>query len=160
MKETVLTQIAQVEKMSMKELKIKYMELYGTDALPVQNNKSYLFRRVAYMIQEQAFGGLSETAKTRIDELINEQDPLNAIRQKQAKIAANIAKSAEAVTSSRDLRLPLPGTVITKHYKDGIIHVKVLDKGFDYNGKAYKSLSRIACEITGDHVNGFTFFKL
>jgi hypothetical protein len=157
MKETVLAQIAQIEKMSIKELKVKYIELYGDDALP-QSNKMYLFRRIAFKIQEQAYGGLLETAKARIDELITEYDPLSNLGKSKRKKAT--VEQSSPFQPPRKRSFPLPGTVITKHYKDTVIHVKVLQKGFEYNGKVYNSLSRIACVITGSHLSGFTFFSI
>jgi hypothetical protein len=50
--------------------------------------------------------------------------------------------------------------MIHKKYKGQDIHVKVLDKGFEYNDKRYRSLSSVALEITGAHWNGFSFFNL
>ena len=38
--------------------------------------------------------------------------------------------------------------------------VKVLEDGFEYEGRQYKSLSKIASEIEGTRWNGFTFFGL
>ena len=38
--------------------------------------------------------------------------------------------------------------------------VKVLDEGFEFEGRPYKSLSNIATEIAGTRWNGFTFFAL
>jgi hypothetical protein len=36
----------------------------------------------------------------------------------------------------------------------------VLDKGFEYDGRRFKSLSAIAQEATGSKWNGFLFFGL
>jgi hypothetical protein len=36
----------------------------------------------------------------------------------------------------------------------------VLDDGFEYDGRQYRSLSAIAIEITGTRWNGFLFFGL
>lgn len=38
--------------------------------------------------------------------------------------------------------------------------VKVLDEGFEYEGRTYKSLSKIASEIAGTRWNGYIFFDL
>ncbi|MFA5840251.1 MAG: DUF2924 domain-containing protein [Candidatus Margulisiibacteriota bacterium] len=153
MKESILTQIMQLEKMSTKELVAKYNELFGDTALP-QNNKPYLFKRIAYKLQEIEYGGLSEQTKSKIHDLIQQEDPINSLGNKKKRITAVVA------SSSRDGRLPFPGTVITKHYKDKVIEVTVLEKGFEYNGKPYKSLSKIAGEVTGTHWSGFAFFGI
>lgn len=60
----------------------------------------------------------------------------------------------------RDPRLPEPGTVLEKTYKGETYQVKVLDDGFEYNGTHFRSLSRVACEITGQIWNGYLFMGL
>lgn len=101
--------------------------------------------------EKQGLTGLSDEAKARLDEFITAYDPINnkALRQNGA-----------GETKIRDRRLPIPGTVISKVYKGTIIDVKVLDKGFEYDGKAYRSLSSIAGAVTGQHWNGYLFFGL
>ena len=59
-----------------------------------------------------------------------------------------------------DDRLPPPGTIITRPYKGAVLHVKVLAKGFEYEGNEYHSLSAVAKAITGSHCNGFLFFRM
>ncbi|MCK5180657.1 MAG: DUF2924 domain-containing protein [Candidatus Omnitrophica bacterium] len=61
---------------------------------------------------------------------------------------------------TRDQRLPIPGTIITKKYKNQLIEVKVLEKGFEYKGKHYKTLTSVSEEVTGSHWSGYEFFNL
>jgi len=65
-----------------------------------------------------------------------------------------------SVAPSHDARLPLAGTLLVKEYKGKNVVVKVLDEGFEYNGRRFTSLSAIAQEITGTKWNGFRFFGL
>ena len=111
-------------------------------------------RKTAYTTQEQAHGGLSVEAKDRLNEFITAYDPINnkALRQNGADLASK--------GRIRDRRLPIPGTVISKVYKSTIINVKVLDKGFEFDGKTYRTLSSIAGAVTGQHWNGYLFFGL
>jgi hypothetical protein len=51
------------------------------------------------------------------------------------------------------------GSPQDKEYKGKLLEVKVLEKGFEYDGKAYRTLSAVAKAITGDHWNGYLFFK-
>jgi hypothetical protein len=51
--ESVLRQLNALCAMSIKELKVRYKELYGEDDPPSQ--KDYLLRRIAYKIQEKAY---------------------------------------------------------------------------------------------------------
>lgn len=62
--------------------------------------------------------------------------------------------------SSRDSRLPVVGTVLTREYKGKKIAVTVLDKGFEYKGEVYRSLTAVADTVTGSHLNGYRFFGL
>ena len=61
---------------------------------------------------------------------------------------------------ARDNRLPVVGTVITKTYHGQTIEVKVLENGFEYQGKIYKSISRVAMEIVKRPISGYVFFGL
>lgn len=52
------------------------------------------------------------------------------------------------------------GTVIHREH-DGVVHeIRVLNDGFEYQGRHYTSLSTIAREVTGTSWNGFLFFGL
>ena len=59
-----------------------------------------------------------------------------------------------------DPRLPRPGTILTRTFRDQNITVQVLEKGFEYEGKVYRSLSAVARQISGTQWNGFSFFRL
>jgi hypothetical protein len=142
----VLDQIAAMRKLSVGGLREKYRELFGEET--ASRNKKYLFKRLAYRVQERKYGGLSERAKKRAEELAKDAP----IRRGRLKV--------EVPERSRDPRLPSPGTVLTRTFGKHEHSVKVLKDGFDYKGKAYRSLSAIAREITGTSWNGFTFFGL
>ena len=134
------------------ELLKRYKEFYGEDA--TGTHKTYLWRKIAYKLQEQEHGGLSAKAKGKLKTLIEEFDPINnkALRPDKPMVSQQ--------ASVKDKRLPIPGTVITKEYKGANYQVKVLEKGFEYNAKIYKTLSAIAKEISGAHWNGYLFFNL
>ena len=76
------------------------------------------------------------------------------------KAAAPKAKRAPKVNADRDPRLPKVGTVLRKTHR-GIEHeITVLADGFEWNGQTYRSLSKIANEITGTTWNGFLWLGL
>ena len=60
----------------------------------------------------------------------------------------------------RDNRLPAPGSFITKTYRGKTIEVKVLENGFEYDGKVFKSISRVAMTIVKRQISGYVFFGL
>ncbi len=59
-----------------------------------------------------------------------------------------------------DRRIPPPGTVLLRKYKDQSIAVTVLENGFEWEGREYGSLSAVAKAVTGSHLNGVRFFHL
>ena len=64
------------------------------------------------------------------------------------------------VASDLDPRLPPPGSCLEREYKGRRIIVRVLVDGFEFDGRAYRSLSAIAREVTGTKWNGFAFFDM
>jgi len=147
-----MDEIMALKNAPVEELQKRYKELYGEDVSGT--HKTYLWRKIAYKLQEQKHGSLSPMAKGKIKALIEEYDPINnkALRPDKPMVSQQ--------APAKDKRLPIPGTVITKEYKGSPYQVKVLEKGFEYNGKIYKTLSAIAKEITGAHWNGYLFFNL
>lgn len=91
-------------------------------------------------------------------EIANTVNPLAQLMRKNKYRAEK--RATENKKSLRDVRLPLAGAVLEKKYKGREISVKVLEIGFEYNGKYYKSLSAVACAITGQHISGYHFFGL
>lgn len=74
---------------------------------------------------------------------------------------AKVATTAKtAPPRERDPRLPKPGGVLTRTFKGKEIKVEVLDAGFAYDGKTWRSLSAIAKEVSGTSWNGYLFFGL
>ena len=50
--------------------------------------------------------------------------------------------------------------MLTRKYRGQLVAVKVLAKGFEYDGENYRSLSAVAKVVTGSHWNGLLFFGL
>lgn len=151
-------EVAAMQRMTMKELRAKYAEVFseGTNA----NNKGWLVKRIAWRLQALAEGGLSERARQRAGELANDAD----VRLSPPKAKAPITPAERTQTTilrfKGDRRLPPPGTVLTRKYKGETLHVTVLADGFEFEGERYKSLSAVAKTVTGSHCNGFHFFQL
>ena len=156
-------EIKALREMTVSELRDRYREVFGEESR--SNHKDWLWKRVAWRIQELAEGGLSERAVQRAKELANEADvrvrpPRDAFSDSEAE-GADVAQTSRAtVRRVRDRRLPIPGTVLTRKYNGQQIAVRVLARGFEYDSQRYRSLSAIAREVTGSHWNGYLFFGL
>ncbi|NTV28781.1 MAG: DUF2924 domain-containing protein [Candidatus Omnitrophica bacterium] len=142
-----------LKKASLEELKVKCAELSGQEA-PCSNNKVFLWRKIAYRLQEIEYGSLSSETQSRISELIERYDPINN------KIFRPQQNTKKGRMGGRDARLPIPGAIIRKEYKGQILEVKVLEKGFEYQSQIYRTLSAVAKAVTGAHWNGHLFFKI
>jgi hypothetical protein len=53
-----------------------------------------------------------------------------------------------------------PGTRLVRRWRDEVQQVTVLEDGYEYQGQRYRSLSKIATEITGTKWSGPVFFGL
>jgi len=157
MNEKIAQEVQTLKNAELSQIQARYKELFSGPEM-TSTNKPYLIKKVTYKLQELAEGGLSDEAKMRIIELIEKYDPINNKALRPQVLSAG--KNVVSIPFMRDKRLPIPGTVIYKKYKNQDIHVKILDKGFEYKDKYYRSLSAVAFELTGAHWNGFSFFNL
>ncbi len=154
MKLNIDHEVAALEQMTVGQLQQRYVEVFNE---PVRSRrKQYLIRRIAWRLQADAEGGLTERALRRAEELANIAD----VRVTPPRAATGRAASATPPTSAADRRLPPAGTAITRRYKGRLVSVIVLPDGFEYDGEQYKSLSAVAKAITGSHMNGFRFFNI
>ncbi len=158
MNTSVVGKIAALRQMTVAELQGEWLKLYGEPTR--SRNKQYLWRRLAWRVQELAHGGLSDAAKATISELAPEsftraRTPLNG-----NDAAAAGDHNQHQHRGHRDARLPTPGTVLTRQYKGQEIRVTALDDGFEWDGRRYGSLSAVAGAVTGSKWNGKLFFGL
>ncbi|MBV9502794.1 MAG: DUF2924 domain-containing protein [Acidobacteriaceae bacterium] len=152
MDDAVRMQIESLRKLKIAELKTRYRDLFG-EASP-SYNRAHLFRRIAWRLQAQAEGDLSERARQRA-KLAND---LDLRRQAPRRFWHELECNGEL--PNRDPRLPPTDTVLDRVYQGQIVRVTVLASGFEYEGKHYASLSAIAYRVTGTRWNGFHFFGL
>jgi Protein of unknown function (DUF2924) len=141
MTNSVLAQLAALPSKTTTELKQLWRDLY--DREPPPYNKPFLVKRLAYRIQELAYGGLSARAEAKLDRLIDEEE---------ARLNGTLPK--------RRGDRPIAGTRLIREWK-GVEHtVTVLADGYEYQGRPYKSLSAIARAITGTRWNGPLFWGI
>jgi hypothetical protein len=157
----VAKELAALQRMSVAALCEKYTEVFGEAT--TTGNRTWLVRRIAWRIQANAEGDLSERAKARAAELARDADlRITAPRQKPAvlPLVRDGTRTGTLPQEKSDDRLPPPGSVLTRKYKGDMVQVKVLASGFEYAGAVYGSLSAVAKAVTGSHCNGFLFFGL
>lgn len=157
-----IAEIQALRRMTVAELRVRWVEICGSE--PRSRNRDYLWRRLAWKVQERANGGLSGAARARLAELASELS-LGDLRVRPPKgfdpnAIANAAEVAVSARPIRDPRLPRPGTVLVRPYRGRDLRVLVLDDGFEWDGRRFGSLSETARAITGQHWNGRLFFGL
>ena len=139
-----------LERLTVGELHARYAELFGESAR--SRHRQYLIRKIAWRLQADAEGGLSERVKARVAELAD----IGFARTTPPRYRKPPAISVQ----QRDPRLPPVGAVVRRVYKGRELHVLVMENGFEHDGVQYASLSAVAKSVTGSHVNGFLFFGL
>jgi len=140
-KQDVLGRLAALADATMGDLKEQWRSLFGAEAPPY--SRKFLESRLAYRIQELAYGGLKPETVKRLEALGEQIDgkniTLRRIRQEQR---------------------PITGTRLLREWQ-GVEHVVTVQRdGFEWQGRPYQSLSAIARAITGTRWNGWVFFGL
>lgn len=148
-------EVAELQRMTAKQLRQKYAEAFGEETC--SNNKVWMIKRIAWRLQARAEGGLSDRARQRAAELADDADL--RFRPPSMKAASEDAP-VRVLKFQADDRLPPPGTVLLRKYKGEVLQVRVRPDGFEYDGKVFTSLSAVAKAITGSHCNGFAFFRI
>ena len=141
MTDTTLAQVTALKILPTSTLKQRWRDLFETEPPPY--NRRFLESRLAYRIQELAYGGLRPETVARLEELGEQLDG--------GKID---------VRRKRGDDRPIAGTKLIREWQ-GVEHaVTVTNGGYEWQGRPYRSLSAIANAITGTRWNGWVFFGL
>ena len=155
---TVIATIERLQDLKIPALKKRYQELFGEASK--SSNKQFLFRRIAWRVQANAEGDLSERARRRAADIADDRDlRMRAPKEFVARPDTGFG-SGDRTRPPRDGRMPEPGTLLTRRIGDRQIVVQVLKDGFEYESRRFRSLSAIAREVTGTRWNGLLFFGL
>jgi len=137
----VLPGLAALRRDTIAELKDQWRSLFGSE--PPAFSRPFAESRLAYRIQELAYGGLTPATLERLEALGEQLDGGNVVLRR-----------------IRHDDKPIAGTRLIREYR-GIEHcVTVRQEGYEYQGRPYGSLSAIARAITGTRWNGWAFFGL
>jgi Protein of unknown function (DUF2924) len=152
-------ELAALPRQTVAALRGRYAQVFG-EATRV-GNKAWLVKRIAWRLQALAEGDLSARARRRAAELSNDADLRLSPPRPTPTVSVSAADAGPArLPDKRNDRLPPAGTILTRPYKGRIVHVRVLEHGFVYEGTIYSSLSAVAKAITGSHCSGRLFFHL
>lgn len=126
----VTLEVRALERLDLEALRAEWRRRYGT--APKLRSPDLLRRLLAWRIQAAAFGDLDPDLRRKL-------------------------KRAAPTGRMSTLR---PGVQIAREWR-GVRHdVEVIEGGFSYAGRSYRSLSQVAFAITGTKWNGPRFFGL
>lgn len=130
--------LGRLAELSGDELRREWSRRYGAPAPGL--SPDLLRLGIGYRLQEQKLGGVSRSTRS-------------------------LLRQVAAGAGQGDGRKPLPrkltpGTRLVRDWR-GVGHtVTVLEEGFEYDGRHWKTLTAVARAITGSHWNGPLFFGL
>ncbi len=137
---------------------------------PMRLSKDMMIRGLSYRLQEVMLGGIGKIEQRKLAVLAN--DPAYAVRDEGSPHVANASGIGETDPSQKmqcrrkSMSVAAPTLVLREGNRlvrewNGTTHtVLVLDSGFEWQGRQYRSLSQIAEAITGAHWSGPRFFGL
>ena len=131
--------IAALNELTAQQLRDEWRRLYRGQ--PPRLSRDLLIRTIAYRMQQLVYGGLSKATQRKLDALTKELE----------------RKGTIVVTPDASLR---PGTRLVREWRGKTHTVAVTENGFEYAGKSFSSLTKIAHAITGAHWSGPRFFGL
>jgi hypothetical protein len=135
----IVARVAALTTASVPELKQLWRELFQQEPPPF--NRRFLETRLAYRIQELAYGGLNRDTVRRLE-----------------KLGEQLDGGKPAVRRRRTDTRPVAGTRLIRDWQGVPQEVLVGVDYYEFQGRRYTSLSSIARTITGTHRNGWTFF--
>ena len=125
--------------LSLGDLRLEWRRLYRAE--PPRMSRDIMIRAIAYRLQEIAHGGLSKVTQRRLMTLSNQLE------------------TAGRITPPSGPRIK-PGSRLVREWHGRTHTVCVTDDGFEFQGKTYRSLTKIARDITGAQWSGPRFFGL
>jgi hypothetical protein len=158
------TLISKLRTLGLAELQQKYQEVFGKETK--SRNRTQLFSQIARKMQDNEEPE-SAMQPVPLPTLVAKFEPKKKTRSRNVTKTAGKKKAKPdgkrtrvRAIGERDPRLPKPGTTLTREWHGKKYLVKVLDSGFEYGGKPFRSLSAVAKSISGQIVNGYLWFHL
>lgn len=137
--------VAQLRDLGLEGLRARWRAAFRREA-PTHLPRHLVFAMLAYHLQAETLGDLDAKTERFLARMDGASSPAAAIPITQA-------------FEQRQRRLT-PGTVLSREWNGKHQRVMVLEDGFAWEGRTYRSLSEIAKTITGTQWNGPRFFGL
>ncbi len=137
MEEETEKKVMNLEKKTLEELRRMWKKVFGEEA--PKHSKKYLIPRLAYRIQEEAYGEMSRKWTKRLEYL------------------ADRLEKGKRISSDK---LPVEWTELILERREETHAVMVTDKGLIYREEFYTSLSAVAGKIMGMSYNGPLLFGM
>lgn len=144
---SIADEIADLRRLTVTELLGRYEEVFG--APPRVKHRDWLWRKIAWRIQEHRLGGLPGAARKKLDALIADLD-VPKLQARTTRVQAPCAPGRE----------PQIGTTLVRQWHGREILATRTETGWVCDGVEHRSLSALAREITGTKWNGKLFFGL
>jgi hypothetical protein len=151
--------IEKLRHMTVGQLKNQYREIFAEESR--SNHKQFLFRRIAWRIQANAEGGLSDRARLRALEVADDADLRIRAPRNFLKEPLDYGRTVDtSIAPENDPRLPAVGSLLVRRFQEKNVVIRIRQDGFECDGKLYRSLSTAVHAATGKKWNGFAFFGL
>ena len=144
-KTSVEDEIAHLRGLDLRGLRARWLSVFQRPA-PPHLMRHLLFAVIAYRLQADRYGDLDHATRQMLDRTVAKE--------------AGPAMSARLASFDQKRTGLTPGTVLVREWDRRSQQVMVTADGFDWNGKTYDSLSKVAFAITGTKWNGPRFFGL
>ncbi len=136
----VTERLAAIEQMDIGALKAEWRKYFRHEP-PPRLSRRLMQLGVAWKIQAKAYGGLSAATKRELD-----------------RLARSLAEEGD-IRRERVARLK-PGAKLIREWRGETHTVVVLEEGFEWQGRRWRSLTAIAKAISGGKWSGPRFFGL
>jgi hypothetical protein len=155
-------EVAVLGDLSRDELAERWNKVYGCPP-PKGVRRDLLFRAAAWHAQAKRLGGMSTNTRRLLKAAITDAGRKLARRRVGESVdnGGNSCSGGALRNVERDASSPLSlGTRLIRDWSGRSHVVDVIEGGFVYEAKVYRSLSAIARKITGAHWSGPRFFGL
>lgn len=135
-------ELAELEDLGSAALRVRWEQIYGRPPSS-RISKDFMILALGWVVQSKIQGGLSRQSREHL-----------------AKLTSDFKAGRDLALGSGARGCLAPGVTLVREWYGATHQVLVLDKGFSWQGKTWRSLSQIAREVTGARWNGPAFFGL